>query len=109
MAGRVFLVSCLLACCASLAQVQAAPEPGRKHGQPFGLAVAARVAATKALSVETVVSVDVTLKNDGQVPIIFESCECSFSNHWVSDHPLVTVKKLGLRPRRMLGYAVASR
>jgi hypothetical protein len=88
-------LSYVLLCSVSLSFAQGAsvPEYAKKHAQPFGLSVSASVASTKVFPQENLVALDVTLKNNGQVPIIFESCECSFSNLWISDNPLVTVKK----------------
>lgn len=70
-----------------------APEYGKRHSQTFGLTVEASVVSTTVVPSENTVALDVTLKNGAEVPIIFESCECSFSDHWTSDNPLVTIKK----------------
>lgn len=63
-----------------------------KDAQSLGLVVRAEVAAsTDTIAEEQLIVLAVTLTNRGDVPIIFESCECAFSGHWISDQPLVTV------------------
>jgi hypothetical protein len=65
-----------------------------KDAQPFGLVVRADVTpSADTFTGEHLADIDVTLTNEGRIPIIFESCECSFADHWVSDQPQVTIKK----------------